>query len=286
MSYDNYQHDDGGAYEGDFGRKGGDPEQAKSTFTTVLREGSAAVNNPNKSQDKGQDALWSWATKKTGINLTNLPKLRISTKPGKWADSKKWKTKALRRIARKAKSEAPKVVFAPAKYHPAVKSMLSNIKAAKRALDAAKPLAEAQGGAAAATYQKLSLRWYEAASGLLRNAVVKKTGQGVNMGLRLNIYTNIHRGVSFTAWNAAFAKMGGARYARALNKDARAFLATLKTKKAKVQRGARSVQRSAESAQRAVVTSVDTVQSSPGMGLLLGAGVVLLGAVAIKRLRA
>jgi hypothetical protein len=256
-SYDNYQHDGGGAYEGV------KDDKAKK----FLSSATDTVNNPTSSQDKGQDSLWSWATKKTGLDLTSLPKLRVTTKPGMWAKWTKWKTSALKSIARKAKKSAPTVVFTPKKYRLAIKSMLINIKATKRNLDAAKPLAERQGGAAAQTYRKLSLRWYEAASGLLRSAVYKKSGDDVRLGLDINLYPVRHKGVSFTAFNAAFAYDGGKKYAAALKRDSAALLASLKSPSSVVKRASTDVLETAKEGGAGGVVVV-------GLGLIIGIAVI------------
>lgn len=284
MSYDDYQHDGGGVYEGRV-RYGKKPKKAPLTDEQkaerarkaqgFLSSASSVVNDPGGSQDKGQDSLTSWATKKTGINLTNLPKLRITTKPGRWADSKKWKTKALKTIARKASKEAPKVPWNNKAYVAPLKAAIKAIKNTKRVLDAAKPLAERSGGEAAATYQKLALRWYEVTSGILRDTVVKSSGEEANVGLRLNIYPIVTGGVSYTAWNAAFASVGGARYAQALERDSRAFLAALRS----------PTSRTKAAVTRASTDAMEAVKESGGGGVLIGLAAVLAGILVVKKMK-
>lgn len=191
-----------------------EPGATQRSAGEVLDSGGSGL------QDTASDAA-SRLTK----GAVSLPKLQVRRQPGPWADPGKWETPELRALWGRAKKFAVAVTLQPRKFTSSVEAALSALAGAKADLDAVKPKADAalEGSALRADYNRLAKRWYEAASGVLRNAVYVEGGGPVeslganDKGLALHVLSV--KGMRFTAPAVAFAEKGGAAYARLLSRD-------------------------------------------------------------------
>lgn len=204
-------------------------EKVKKAAGKVLDTSANVLSDPGGSQEKGQSSLLSTLSKKTGLDLTKLPKLRVSTTPGKWAKAATWKTKTLRQIAAAAKKAVPAVVLEPSKHASVVEAGIDALASAKNDLDAAKGLV---GGnvEAGKLYNRLAVRWFETASGFLYGAIYVASGKPVDtLGIALAVYVLTVKGIKFPAPAVSFASHGGTEYARALARDAAKLKSALAT---------------------------------------------------------
>jgi hypothetical protein len=215
-----------------------------AVLSSLLSTARTTAADPNKASEGAQTDVLTKVLdkvpilKEAGFDITKLPRLRVSAKPGPWKDWRKAKTKQVREIGKAGKGITVSVVLTPAKYTDAVHEMVKGLKDAKASLDAVEA-GLASGGPAeiAQGYKRLSLRWYEAASGLLRGAVKADTGAPVESlgrriarvrgGGRLDVHVLTEGGVKYTAPGVAFAAAGGAEYAAMLARDAKTLRASL-----------------------------------------------------------
>jgi len=199
--------------------------------TSVLQDSATAVrdiaSDPGGTLDAGRGVLSNVVERNTGIKL-NLMSLRI-TSSSDYPEVAKWKTKALKSIATKAKTEAPKVPWTAGQYLPAVKEMRNQLLTAKKNLGNTASYIDVANAREKRWYRGMMRGWNEAAAGLLKDSHDTRTNKEAKFG-GLQIYPVIVGKVKYTAWNSAFAKNGGAAYAKKLRGDSAKLLRRLRAR--------------------------------------------------------
>jgi hypothetical protein len=222
----------------------------------------------------------------TGANAAaaayGLPTLAVSPKPGPWSAPGSWKTDALKKVYAAGLQILPRVLASPKGYAAQVQAMLDALAQAKRNIEQAKAQGVINSPTASRDLSRLSERWYEAASGLLRGAVYVSSGKNVESLGAADVYVLNLAGMRFTGTGVAFAAAGGANYARVLSQDTAALLRAMPTatEPTPAPTGPRAIIRVPAQVADVVTTPRE---DSGGMLMAVGAlGLLGLGAVFLK----